>query len=374
MPMGAPTIHDLLATMIAMGASDLYVTVGVPPTLRGDFGLRKQGDQELVQADVESMLDAIATPNAAAEFGRTGELNFALDLAPTGRFRVNAFRQRGATGMVVRTIPTRIPTLSELGLPPLLGDLCLAKRGLVMMVGGTGSGKSTSLAAMIDHRNRTQAGHIVTIEDPIEFIHDHRECIVTQREVGIDTATVDVALKNALRQKPDIILIGEIRDAEAMEHAIVISETGHLCLATLHANNANQAIERILNFFPHEKHGQLLLNLSLNLRAVLSQRLVATVDGKRTAALEIMLNQGIIRDMIRKGEVKDIKPAMAQARDQGMQTFDQCLLDLVAAGRIPEDVALAEADNATDLRLRLQQGRIGQSGGLAGVDTSKLSL
>jgi twitching motility protein PilU len=372
--MGAQTIHDLLATMIAKGGSDLYVTVGVPPTLRGDFGLQQLADVALGQSDVETMLVAIATPTTVADFARTGELNFALDLGASGRFRVNAFRQRGATGMVIRTIPTRIPTVAELGLPPLLGELCLAKRGLVIMVGGTGSGKSTSLAAMIDHRNRTQPGHIVTIEDPIEFIHDHRACIITQREVGIDTANVDVALKNALRQKPDIILIGEIRDAEAMEHAIVISETGHLCLATLHANNANQAIERILNFFPHEKHGQLLLNLSLNLRAVLSQRLVPTVDGKRTAALEIMLNQGIIREMIRKGEVKDIKPAMAQAADQGMQTFDQCLLRLVATGRIAEDVALAEADNPTDLRLQLQQGRIGKSGGLAGVDTSKLSL
>ena len=367
-------IPALLAAMLAAKASDLYLTVGAPPMARGDAGLTPLAPAALTDADVELMLGDLAGADALADFARSKELNLALDLGPAGRFRVNVFRQRQHSGLVIRQIPAVIPTLQDLRLPDLLGRLCLEKRGLIIMVGGTGSGKSTSLAAMLDYRNRTESGHIITIEDPIEFIHDHQKCIVTHREVGIDTASFEAALKNALRQKPDIILIGEIRDADTMEHAIHIAETGHLCLATLHANNANQAIERIVNFFPHEAHAQLLLNLSLNLKAVVSQRLVPTLAGKRAVALEIMLNQGQIRDLIRKGEVRDIKAAMAAAADQGMRTFDQSLLQMVKDGTIGEDVALAEADSATDLQLALRQVKVGAGAGLAGVDTSKLSL
>ncbi len=362
-----------LAAMLADKASDLYLTVGAPPMARGDKGMVPLRPEPLSATEVETVLADLATPQALADFAATKELNLALDLGAAGRFRVNGFRQRQHPGLVIRTIPLTIPTLDDLRLPELLGRLCLEKRGLVIMVGGTGSGKSTTLAAMLDYRNRNAAGHIITIEDPIEFIHDHRQCLITHREVGIDTLSFEAALKNALRQKPDIILIGEIRDAETMEHAINIAETGHLCLATLHANNANQAIERILNFFPHEAHSQLLLNLSLNLRAVVSQRLVPTLQGKRTVALEVLLNQGQIRDQIRKGDVKDIKTAIAAAEDQGMQTFDQALYRLVRAEAISEEVALAEADSPTDLRLMLQQTKLGAAG-LASVDTSKLSL
>jgi twitching motility protein PilU len=367
-------ILDLLSAMSAAKASDLYLTFGAPPMARGDTGLVPLAPTALDDAGLNLILADLAAPEALADFARTKELNLALDLGPTGRFRVNAFRQRQHPGLVVRHIPAAIPTLEELRLPVSLGGLCLEKRGLVIVVGGTGSGKSTSLAAMLDYRNRTQSGHIVTIEDPIEFIHEHRQCLVTQREVGIDTISFEAALKNALRQKPDIILIGEIRDAATMEHAINIAETGHLCLATLHANNANQAIERVINFFPHEAHAQLLLNLSLNLKAVVSQRLVPTLSGKRTVALEIMLNLGLIKDLIAKGEIRDIKPAIAAANEQGMRTFDQSLMQLVRDGAIAEDVAFAEADSPTDLQLLFRRMKTGAGAGLAGVDTSKLSL
>jgi len=367
-------ILTLLAGMLAAKASDLYLTVGVAPMARGDGGLAPLADAPLRDADIELILSDLADSETLAEFAKSKELNLALDLGAAGRFRVNVFRQRQHSGLVIRQIPAVIPTLADLRLPELLGRLCLEKRGLVVMVGGTGSGKSTSLAAMLDYRNRNESGHIITIEDPIEFIHDHGKCIVTHREVGIDTASFEAALKNALRQKPDIILIGEIRDADTMEHAIHIAETGHLCLATLHANNANQAIERIVNFFPHGAHAQLLLNLSLNLKALVSQRLVPTLTGKRAVALEIMLNHGQIKDLIKKGEVRDIKTAMAAAADQGMRTFDQALLQLVKDGTVAEDVALAEADSATDLQLALRQVKMGGNAGLASVDTSKLSL
>jgi twitching motility protein PilU len=370
--MAASPIRDWLGLMAAARAADLYLTFGAPPMARGDRGMAPLRPEPLADAEIGAILADLATPEALAAFGRDREMNLALDLGASGRFRVNAFWQRQHAGLVIRTIPATIPTLEDLRLPELLGRLCLEKRGLVIMVGGTGSGKSTSLAAMLDYRNRTEPGHIITIEDPIEFIHDHGKCIITHREVGIDTPSFESALKNALRQKPDVIFIGEIRDAHTMEQAIVIAETGHLCLATLHANNANQAIERVLNFFPPEAHRQLLLNMSLNLRAVISQRLVPTLQGKRTVALEIMLNQGQIRDLVAKGEVKDIKPAMAAA-DQGMQTFDQSLYRLVRAQAISEEVALAEADSPTDLRLMLQQTKLGTAG-LASVDTSKLSL
>ena len=373
--MAQSRIHQWLADMVGRKGSDLYLTFGAPPSLRDDSGLVQLDPAPLTDDGLAAIMADIAGPAQRDQFARDCELNMALDLDGVGRFRVNAFRQRQHTGLVIRRITTRIPTLADLGLPTLLGELCCEKRGLVIMVGGTGSGKSTSLAAMIDYRNSKEAGHIITIEDPIEYVHEHKKCIVTQREVGIDTASFDIALKNALRQKPDAILVGEIRDAEIMEQAINIAETGHLAMATLHANNANQAIERILNFFEKDEHAAILLNLSLNLKGILSQRLVPTKDGKRTVVLEILLNQGLIKDLIAKGEVKEIKPVMADNAERGMQTFDQHLIKLWKDGIIAEEVALAEADSPADLKLKLSREKLGGlEGGLKGIDTSKLSF
>ncbi|MBY0430121.1 MAG: PilT/PilU family type 4a pilus ATPase [Rhodospirillales bacterium] len=374
--MAKTKINDWLATMVARGGSDLYLTYGAPPSLRDDSGLFRMDPAPLDDAYLSAIIEDICSPKLRQDFERDCELNMAMDVEEVGRFRVNIFKQRQHSGLVIRRITTTIPTIAQLNLPVLLGDLCCEKRGLVIVVGGTGSGKSTSLAAMIDYRNKREPGHIITIEDPIEYVHEHQQCIVTQREVGIDTASFEIALKNALRQKPDVILVGEIRDKEIMEHAINIAETGHLCLATLHANNANQAIERIVNFFEQEQHHTVLLNLSLNLRGILSQRLVPTVDGKRAAALEILLNQGLIKDLVRKGEIKEIKPVMAENNEQGMQTFDQALLALWRAGKITDEVALAEADNPGDLKLTIQREKIGAASkdGLAGIDTSKFSF
>jgi twitching motility protein PilU len=328
----------------------------------------------LDDAALRSIVADILTPAQREEFARNLEFNVALDFGTGGRFRVNLMRQRQHDGAVIRQITTTIPTLEQLGLPTLLGQLCCEKRGLVIVVGGTGSGKSTSLAAMIDYRNTRESGHIITIEDPIEYVHEHRQCLITQREVGVDTLSFDAALKNALRQKPDAILVGEIRDRSVMEHALNIAETGHLALATLHANNANQALERIVNFFERESHQQVLLNLSLNLRGILSQRLVRTKSGGRKAVLEILLNEGSIKDLVRKGEVKEIKPVMAENRERGMQTFDQALFDLWRSGDLDEEVALAEADNAGDLKMLIQKEKLGGSEGLRGIDTSHFTL
>jgi twitching motility protein PilU len=363
-----------LQEMVIRKGSDLYLTVGAPPTIRGDDGMSPADPTLLDDAAIMGAIEDITRPNQREEFERSNELNFAIDLGATARFRVNVLRQRQHPALVIRRITTKIPTLEDLKLPELLGKLCLEKRGLVIMVGGTGSGKSTSLAAMVDYRNSREAGHIITIEDPIEYIHEHKKCLITQREVGIDTNSFDSAIKNALRQKPDIIFLGEIRDAETMENALNISETGHLCLATLHANNSNQAIERVVNFFDKSSQTQFLQNLSLNLKAIISQRLVPKIGGGRTAAIEIMLNQGLIKELIRKGEVQEIKPIMAQNRDQGMQTFDQCLRDMVSTGVIAEETALAEADNASDLKLSILQEKLGGVEGLKGVDTSGLEL
>ncbi|WP_142849651.1 PilT/PilU family type 4a pilus ATPase [Telmatospirillum sp. J64-1] len=367
--------HGWLAALAEPGGSDLYVTVGAPPTLRGDRGFEPLTDGPLQKGHITGILDELLTPPQRHAFEETGEFNMATMLDGIGRFRINIFKQRQLPGMVIRKITTEIPSFAQLNLPSLLADLVMEKRGLIIMVGGTGSGKSTTLAAMIGHRNAAAPGHIVTIEDPVEFVHEHRRCIVTQREVGVDTLSFEAALKNALRQKPDVILLGEIRDSLTMEHALNIAETGHLCLATLHANNANQAIDRILGFFPLEAHSQVLLNLSMNLKALLSQRLLPRQDGGRIAALEIMLNQGLIRDLIRKGEVKDIKKIMAENQHLGMVTFDQAILSLWQDGIIDEATALAEADNPGDLKLAIQHRRVGgESGGLSGVDTSRLSL
>ncbi|MBF0306582.1 MAG: PilT/PilU family type 4a pilus ATPase [Alphaproteobacteria bacterium] len=373
--MAKSLIDQWLTTMVQRKGSDLYLTYGAKPSLRDDSGLFAVDDRLLDDAALAAIMEDLAAPHLLKEFETECELNMAKDLEGVGRFRINAFKQRQHTGLVIRRITTRIPTIEELKLPVMLGELCCEKRGLVIVVGGTGSGKSTSLAAMIDYRNKKDSGHIITIEDPIEYVHEHQKCIVTQREVGVDTHSFEAALKNALRQKPDVILVGEIRDAHIMEQALNIAETGHLALATLHANNANQAIERIVNFFDREMHNQILLNLSLNLRGILSQRLVRTKTGGRAAALEILLNQGLIKELIRKGDIKEIKPVMAENAEQGMQTFDQALIKLWREGQIDEEVAQAEADNPSDMKLKLQQEKIGStSQGLKNVDTSKLSF
>ncbi|MDX1975306.1 MAG: PilT/PilU family type 4a pilus ATPase [Rickettsiales bacterium] len=348
-------VTKLLEDFIERDASDLYITYDAPPSFRVNSMIEPYSDDRLTDEDISAILKEIVTPAAIEEFEATLEYNTALHWRPSARFRINLFRQRQHTGIVMRRIRTDIPSLSSLHLPKIYGELVMEKRGLILVVGPTGSGKSTSLAAMLQHRNLYGTGHIVTIEDPIEFILDHQRCIITQRDIGMDTYSFGIALKNTLRQSPDVIVIGEIRDKETMEHAIVFAETGHLCLATLHANNANQAIERILNFFPEEKHAQVLLNLSLNLKAVMSQRLLPNTRGSRTIALEILRNQGIIRTLIKEGNVKEIKEFIEKGRDLGMQSFEQALIDLYTQGVITEDVALTEADNPANLRLAIQQ-------------------
>lgn len=367
-----------LRELAGPGGSDLYVTVNAPPAWRGGSGFRNLRDKPLTVEEINRIFNSFLNEKQRKEFDTTGEFNMALMMEGVGRFRLNLFKQRQMPGIVARIIRAEIPTLAQLKLPSLFGDLVMEKRGLIFVVGGTGSGKSTTLAAMIGHRNETAPGHIITIEDPVEYVHDHKKCIVTQREVGVDTDSFDAALKNTLRQHPDLILIGEIRDMKTMEHAINIAETGHLAMATLHANNANQAIERVTNFFPMEMHHQILLNLSLNLRGIISQRLVAKKEGGRAAALEIMLNQGYIKELIGKGEIKELKKVMEDNVHNGMQTFDQALLKLFQEGTITEETALGEADNVGDLKLKIKQSNIatgGKSGGgLKDVDTSKLSL
>ncbi|MEQ8735966.1 MAG: PilT/PilU family type 4a pilus ATPase [Rhodospirillaceae bacterium] len=364
-----------LKELAGPGGSDLYVTAHSPAMLRGDDGFKSVGET-LSADDVDRIISSFLSEKQKAEFDETGEFNMALVMDGVGRFRLNLFRQRQMPGIVARIIRTEIPKLADLKLPSLLGDLVMEKRGLIFVVGGTGSGKSTTLASMIGHRNEAAPGHIITIEDPVEFVHEHKQCLITQREVGVDTDSFDIALKNTLRQHPDVILIGEIRDMTTMEHALNIAETGHLAMATLHANNANQAIERVVNFFPQEMHHQVLLNLSLNLKGIISQRLIRKISGGRSAALEILLNQGYIKELISKGEVKELKKIMAENEHNGMQTFDQALLRLWKAGEISEETAIGEADNAGDLKLQMKQAQVsgGEGGGLKDVDTSKLSL
>ncbi len=346
-------LHQLLDIMVEQNASDLLISVGAPPSLKMPEGLVPLGQQRLTPHQVNELVTHTLPEGLRERFASEHEANFALSREGKGRFRVSAFQQRNQMAMVVRSIAIEIPRLEALGVPEQLAELALAKRGLVLVVGGTGVGKSTTLAAMIQQRNETVGGHIISIEDPIEYLHPHKRAIVNQREVGIDTASFEVALKNTLRQAPDVILIGEIRTRETMEHALTFAETGHLCLATLHANNANQALERIIHFFPHERHEQVWMDLSLNLRAVVAQQLLPTQAGGRRAAIEIMLQSPRIADLIRKGEVAEIKPAMAKSRDAGMQTFDQALHDLYQAGHISREVAMAHADSANDLRMLL---------------------
>jgi twitching motility protein PilU len=351
-----PMLAALLEHMLKVDASDLYLTAASPAVFRiGGVGYPAK---KVLDGDaIAVMADSLMNRAQREEFARTLEMNLALASRTGGRYRANLFRQRGAVGMVIRLVRTSIKSLTDLRHPRALADIMQSRRGLVLVVGGTGSGKSTTLAAMIDHRNATASGHIITVEDPIEFLHAHKQCIVTQREVGIDTLSYKDALKNALRQAPDVILIGEIRDAETMESAIAFAETGHLCLATLHSNNANQAIERVLNFFPPTRQHEIRLQLSLNLRAIVSQRLIPSTDGGRAAALEILLDTPRIKDLIKRGETDAIKDAMEQGINEGCCTFDQALYTLVAAGRIPAAEALAAADSPNNLRLRLDRLR-----------------
>jgi twitching motility protein PilU len=348
-------MFDLLRLMTAKGGSDLFITAGFPPAMKIDGRMTPVSSQPLSGAHTADLARAIMNDKQAAGFELTKEANFAISPGDLGRFRVSAFMQMGAVGMVLRVITTTIPRFDDLDLPPVLKDVIMSKRGLVIMVGATGSGKSTTLAALVGYRNEHSYGHIITIEDPVEFVHPHRNCVITQREVGVDTESFEAALKNSLRQAPDVIQIGEIRDRETMEHAIAFAETGHLCLATLHANSSNQALDRIINFFPEERRQQLLMDLSLNLRGLVSQRLVPKKEAKgRVVAIEIMLNSPLVSDLIFKGDVHEIKEIMKKSRELGMQTFDQALFDLYEADKISYEDALRNADSVNDLRLNIK--------------------
>ena len=348
-------MYDLLRLMLSKKGSDLFITADFPPAMKLDGKMTPVMDQKLTGQHTADLVRAMMNDKQAAEFEATKECNFAISPSGIGRFRVNCFVQQGKIGMVLRTITTTIPKFEDLGLPMVLKDVVMNKRGLVIMVGGTGSGKSTTLAAMIGYRNQNSYGHIITIEDPVEYVHPHINCLITQREVGVDTASWEAALHNTLRQAPDVILIGEIRSRETMEHAVAFAETGHLCMGTLHANSANQALDRIINFFPEERRAQLLMDLSLNLKALVSQRLIPLKEGKgRAAAIEIMLNSPLIADLIFKGEVHEIKEIMKKSRELGMQTFDQALFDMYEGNVITYEDALRNADSVNDLRLQIK--------------------
>ena len=348
-------MFDLLRLMVSKKGSDLFITAGFPPAIKIDGKMTPVSAQALTPAHTSDLARAIMNDKQTASFEQSKEANFAISPGDLGRFRVSAFVQMSCVGMVLRTINSTIPEFDDMGLPPVLKDVVMSKRGLVIMVGATGSGKSTTLAAMVGHRNANSHGHIITIEDPVEFVHPHRNCIITQREVGVDTEDWEIALKNTLRQAPDVIQIGEIRDRQTMDHAIAFAETGHLCLATLHANSSNQALDRIINFFPEERRQQLLMDLSLNLKGMISQRLIPKKDAKgRAVAVEIMLNSPLIADLIFKGQVHEIKELMKRSRELGMQTFDQALFDLYEAGAITYEDALRNADSVNDLRLAIK--------------------
>jgi twitching motility protein PilU len=348
-------INDLLKLMVSRNGSDLFITADFPPAIKVDGKVTKVSPQPLNGAHTMALARSVMNDKQVAEFERTKEGNFAISPPGIGRFRVNAFVQQGKVGLVLRVIPATLPTIDGLGVPQILKEITQTKRGLVILVGATGSGKSTTLAAMVDWRNDNSYGHIITIEDPVEFVHAHKNCVITQREVGLDTDSWEAALKNTLRQAPDVILMGEIRDRETMEHAVAFAETGHLCMATLHANSANQALDRIINFFPEERRSQLLMDLSLNLKSIVSQRLIPKQDGKgRVAAVEILINSPLISDMIFKGEVSEIKEIMKKSRNIGMQTFDQALFDLYEAQGITYEDALRNADSVNDLRLQIK--------------------
>lgn len=345
---------DLLRIMIQKDGSDLFLTTGAPPSMKAYGKLVPMSTQALPAGAVKQIAYQIMSAEQIAEFEKSPEMNLAISDPEIGRFRVNIFQQRGQVALVARNIKTEIPSWQSLGLPEILTKLIMQKRGLVLFVGGTGSGKSTSLAALIDYRNTNSDGHIITIEDPVEFVHQHKKSIINQREVGVDTKSYEAALQNTLRQAPDVILIGEIRSQETMEHALAFAETGHLCLSTLHANNANQALDRIINFFPEERHKQLFMDLSLNLQGFVSQRLIPTVDGKRAAAIEILLGTPRVCELIKQGKVDEIKEVMEKSENQGMKTFDSALFDIYKAGRITLEEALKNADSKNNLRLKIQ--------------------
>jgi len=348
-------MQDLLRAMVAKKGSDLFITTGFAPAIKLDGKMTPVASQQLTMQHTSELARAMMNDKQAQEFEATKECNFAINPGGIGRFRVSAFIQQGRVGMVLRTITTAIPKFEDLKLPAVLKDVVMTKRGLIIMVGGTGSGKSTSLAAMVGYRNENSYGHIITIEDPVEYVHEHKNCVITQREVGVDTDSWHAALKNTLRQAPDVILIGEIRDRDTMDYAIAFAETGHLCMATLHANSANQALDRIINFFPSERKQQVLMDLSLNIRALISQRLIPKKEGKgRAAAVEIMLNSPLISDLIFKGEVHEIKEIMKKSRELGMQTFDQHLFELYENGSISYEDALRNADSVNELRLMIK--------------------
>lgn len=363
--------ESLLKLMVHKNASDLFITAGVAPSLKINGKIGPVTQATLTPLQAKEIVLGIMSPAQKEDFERESECNFAISASGIGRFRVSAFMQRNNAGMVLRKIETTIPTMESLGLPPILKELAMTKRGLIMFVGATGSGKSSSLASMIGFRNKNSTGHIITIEDPIEFIHHHEGCIVTQREVGLDTVSFEMALKNTLRQAPDVILIGEVRTRETMDHAIAFAETGHLCLATLHANNANQAMDRIINFFPDERRNQLLMDLSLNTRAFVAQQLIPTPDGKsRVLSAEIMINSPLMADLIRKGEIHKMKSLMSKSQNMGMQTFDQSLFELYKADKITYEDAINYADSANELRLMI---KLGDSKGV-GADSLAASL
>lgn len=365
-------LNPMLEEMVRLNGSDLYLTFGCPASLRLTDRILPLGKELITDELLQQLLDEILTPEQRDEFEGTLEFNTSVNWQDRARFRINVYQQQQHPGIVFRRINTEIPTIETLGLPQAYANLIMQKRGLILVCGPTGSGKTTSLAAMLGHLNRNGTGHIITIEDPIEFVHQHDGCIVSQRDVGIDTFSFGIALKNALRQRPDVVLIGEIRDRETMEHAITFSETGHLCVATLHSNNANQAIERVLNFFPEEKHPQIRLNLSLNIRGILSQRLVLNKSGGRTLAVEVMLNSGLIKTLIEEGKIREIKEMMERGSTDGMQTFDQSLFELFTKGVISEEVAIAEADNPANLRLNIRQLHTAeQVGGRAAILSSR---
>lgn len=373
--MTEPLIYTYLVQMNQQDATDIYLTVGVPPMLRIGDRLVPISSQSVDSSQMNDILTTILTTRQRRDFELRMELNTAIDMGGHGRFRVNILQQRQHPALVIRRIISRIPTFEELRLPPLMRQLSMLKRGLILLTGMTGSGKSTTLASMINYRNTNSQGHIITIEDPIEYYHEHKNCVVTQREVGVDTENYAIALKNALRQRPDVILVGEIRDREVMEQALTAAETGHLCLATIHTNNSYQAIERIVNFFNEDMHHQIRLNLATNLRAILSQRLVPTKDSGMAVALEVMLNQGLVKELILEGRISKIRDVMEANQNLGMCTFDQSLLMMFGEGLITEDVALAQSDMPGDMKIKLQQARLGGAkAGLSQMDTSLLTI
>ena len=363
----------LLKLVVEKGASDLFITAGKPPMLKINGKLFAAGKSNLSPEQSRDIVLGVMNKDQQESFLKSQECNFAINTRGLGRFRVSAFQQRNLTGMVLRRIEVNIPLVSDLGLPSIIEELAMTRRGLIIFVGATGTGKSTSLASMIGHRNENSSGHIISIEDPIEFIHQHKGCIITQREVGVDTESFEVALKNTLRQAPDVIMIGEVRTRETMEHAVAFAETGHLCLCTLHANNANQALDRIIHFFPSDRHTQVWMDLSLNLRAMVAQQLIPTIDGKgRRAAVEILINTPLVSDHIRKGEVHLVKEIMTKSSQLGMQTFDQALYKLYSEGEVSYEDAIAHADSPNDLRLMIKLGSDANSDPMA--STNSLSL